>query len=58
VIEQAKGTLMLVYSLGAVVAFDLLRRRSQETNVKLRRLARQIVRAVDDGGDAAAPAAN
>jgi AmiR/NasT family two-component response regulator len=50
--------LMLVYSLGAVAAFDLLRRRSQETNVKLRRLARQIVRAVDDGGDAAAPAAN
>jgi AmiR/NasT family two-component response regulator len=58
VIEQAKGMLVLVYSLGAVTAFDLLRRRSQETNVKLRRLARQIVRAVDDGGDAAAPAAN
>jgi AmiR/NasT family two-component response regulator len=50
--------LMLVYGLGAVAAFDLLSRRSQETNVTLRRLARQIVRAVDDGGDAAAPAAN
>jgi AmiR/NasT family two-component response regulator len=58
VIEQAKGMLMLVYGLGAVAAFDLLRRRSQETDAKLRRLARQIVRAVDDGGDAAAPAAN
>jgi AmiR/NasT family two-component response regulator len=58
VIEQAKGMLMLAYGLGAVAAFDLLRWRSQETNVKLRRLARQIVRAVDDGGDAAAPAAN
>jgi aryl carrier-like protein len=43
VIEQAKGMLMLVYGLDAVAAFDLLKWRSQESNVKLRRLAQQIV---------------
>jgi aryl carrier-like protein len=84
VIEQAKGMLMLVYGLDPVAAFDLLRWRSQESNVKLRRLAQQVVedfsavhdktigsrsafdhllltadvRVVDDGGAAAAPAAN
>jgi ANTAR domain/PAS fold len=84
VIEQAKGMLMLVYGLDAAAAFDLLKWRSQESNVKLRRLAQQIVedfcavrdkaigsrsafdhvlltadvRVVDDGGAAAAPAAN
>jgi hypothetical protein len=84
VIEQAKGMLMLVYGLDAAAAFDLLKWRSQESNVKLRRLAEQIVedfcavrdkaigsraafdhvlltadvRVVDDGGAAAAPAAN
>ncbi|HWF68075.1 MAG TPA: PAS and ANTAR domain-containing protein [Mycobacterium sp.] len=43
VIEQAKGMLMLVYGLDPAAAFDLLRWRSQESNVKLRRLAQQIV---------------
>jgi ANTAR domain/PAS fold len=43
VIEQAKGMLMLVYGLDAVAAFDLLKWRSQESNVKVRRLAYQIV---------------
>jgi hypothetical protein len=43
-IEQAKGMLMLVYGLDdPAVAFDLLRWRSQETNTKLRLLARQVV---------------
>jgi ANTAR domain/PAS fold len=42
VIEQAKGMLMLIYGLDAVAAFDLLKWRSQESNVKLRRLAEQI----------------
>jgi hypothetical protein len=42
VIEQAKGMLMLVYRITADTAFDLLRWRSQETNVKLRILAEQI----------------
>ena len=43
VIEQAKGMLMLVYGLDAVAAFDLLKWRSQESNIKLRQLAGQIV---------------
>jgi len=41
-IDQAKGMLMLVYSIDADAAFDLLRWRSQESNVKLRDLAQQI----------------
>jgi hypothetical protein len=43
VIEQAKGMLMLVYGLDEDAAFDLLRWRSQSSNVKLRRLAEIIV---------------
>ena len=43
VIEQAKGMLMVVYGISAEAAFDLLRWRSQEANVKLRRLAEQVV---------------
>ncbi len=43
VIEQAKGMLMLVYRIDADMAFELLRWRSQETNVKLRVLAEQII---------------
>jgi hypothetical protein len=53
VIEQAKGMLMLVYGLDDDAAFDLLRWRSQSSNVKLRRLAEKIVedfRAVRDDG--------
>ncbi|MGX1811953.1 PAS and ANTAR domain-containing protein [Nocardia sp. NPDC055321] len=42
-IEQAKGALMLVYGLTPDQAFRLLRWRSQETNVKLRTLAAQLV---------------
>ena len=42
-IEQAKGILMLVYRIQADAAFDLLRWRSQETNVKLRKLAEQLI---------------
>jgi ANTAR domain/PAS fold len=41
-IEQAKGMLMVVYRLDAESAFELLRWRSQEANVKLRLLAEQI----------------
>lgn len=43
VIEQAKGMLMVVYGLTADAAFDLLRWRSQEANVKLRLLAEQVL---------------
>jgi PAS domain S-box-containing protein len=49
-IEQVKGILMLVYRIQADAAFDLLKWRSQETNVKLRALAEQLiadVRALD-----------
>ena len=41
-IEQAKGMLMLVYRISADSAFELLKWRSQESNVKLRTLAEQI----------------
>lgn len=43
VIEQAKGMLMLVYGLTAERAFELLKWRSQTSNVKLRVLAEQLV---------------
>ncbi|VFA93496.1 ANTAR domain [Nocardia farcinica] len=43
-IEQAKGVLTVVYGISADQAFSVLRWRSQETNVKLRELAAQLVR--------------
>jgi hypothetical protein len=43
VIEQAKGVLMAVYRVSADQAFGVLRWRSQETNTKLRALARQLI---------------
>jgi hypothetical protein len=43
VIEQAKGVLMAVYRVSAEQAFGVLRWRSQETNVKLRALAKQLI---------------
>jgi PAS domain S-box-containing protein len=43
VIEQAKGMLMAIYGIDVHAAFDLLKWRSQESNVKLRPLAEQIV---------------
>ncbi len=43
VIEQAKGVLMVVYGINAEQAFRVLQWRSQETNIKLRTLARQLV---------------
>ncbi|OBB01263.1 antitermination regulator [Mycobacteriaceae bacterium 1482268.1] len=49
-IEQAKGILMLIYRIQADAAFHLLKWRSQETNVKVRVLAEQLiadVRALD-----------
>jgi hypothetical protein len=42
-IEQAKGALMAVYRVSADQAFRVLQWRSQETNIKLRALARQLV---------------
>ena len=43
VIGQAKGMLMMVYNIDDAAAFELLRWRSQEANVKLARLAEQVV---------------
>jgi transcriptional regulator with GAF, ATPase, and Fis domain len=43
VVEQAKGILMAQRRITAEAAFDVLRERSQHSNVKLRDIARQIV---------------
>jgi len=45
-INQAIGMLMLAHGLSADEAFEVLARRSQETNVKLRDLAAQFVKDV------------
>lgn len=42
-IEQIKGVLMYVYRISADQAFRVLQWRSQETNTKLRALAKQLV---------------
>jgi hypothetical protein len=41
-VEQTKGMLMLVYGMNEYDAFDVLRWLSQQNNVRLRPLARQI----------------
>ncbi|NNM48221.1 GAF and ANTAR domain-containing protein [Knoellia koreensis] len=43
VIEQAKGVLMARHGINEKVAFELLRRQSQEQNLKVRLLAAQLV---------------
>lgn len=43
IIEQVKGILRMVYGIDSDAAFGLLRWRSQETNVKLRVLAEQLM---------------
>lgn len=43
IIEQAKGMLMATYALNADSAFQVLRWRSQELNVKLYRVAEMLV---------------
>lgn len=42
-IEQAKGMLMLIYRIDSDAAFELLRWRSQECNIKLRTLAEGLI---------------
>ena len=49
-IEQAKGALMLTYGLDDAAAFELLRRYSQQVNVKVRDVAAQLVDAFAAGG--------
>jgi anti-anti-sigma factor len=43
VIEEAKGMLMQDFKLSAEQAFDVLKKLSQDTNVKLRELAAHVV---------------
>ena len=50
VIEQAKGILMHEHRFNADAAFQVLRKRSTDTNVKLRVLAQQLVDEVSHGG--------
>ena len=44
VIEQAKGMLMLVYGVDADEAFHVLRKQSQDHNVKLNLVAEQVTK--------------
>ncbi|WP_109526003.1 MULTISPECIES: ANTAR domain-containing protein [Nocardia] len=50
VIEQAKGAVMLVYSVDADQAFAILRVASQDANVKLRQLAAAVVAELPEVG--------
>lgn len=43
VIEQAKGLMMGIYGISADQAFGVLKWRSQETNTKVRTLAKQLL---------------
>jgi len=52
VIEQAKGIIMVQQRCGPEEAFDLLRRASQRTNVKVHVLAARIVEQIAFGGNA------
>lgn len=49
-IEQAKGVVMLVYSVDAEQAFTILRAASQDTNVKVREIATSVVAELPDLG--------
>ena len=51
VIEQAKGIVMAQQGCGPDEAFDVLRRISQQTNVKLHALAAQIVEHIAASGN-------
>lgn len=55
VIEQAKGVLMLSQRLGPEDAFQVLRRCSQATNVKVRDLAGDVVAEAAQTGELPAP---
>ncbi|HET6627623.1 MAG TPA: ANTAR domain-containing protein [Nocardioidaceae bacterium] len=49
-IEQVKGALMALYAVDAEDAFELLRHYSQETNIKVREVARLLSTAVSTDG--------
>lgn len=44
IIEQAKGMIMFVYGIDAEDAFAVLRKQSQDHNVKIRLLAEQVTK--------------
>ena len=43
-IEQTKGMLMFVYGIDADAAFEILRKQSQQHNVKLRLITEQMLK--------------
>lgn len=49
VIEQAKGVIMGRQGVDETTAFELLRQRSQHTNVKVRTVAAELVRSATNG---------
>jgi AmiR/NasT family two-component response regulator len=55
VIEQAKGVLMAQAGCPPDEAFDILRRASQRTNIKVRELAADIVERASNGGARPSP---
>lgn len=52
VIDKAVGALMLRYGVTDDAAFDLLRRWSQTSNIKVRTIANTLIHAVCQGDDA------
>lgn len=55
VIEQAKGVIMALRGIPEYQAFEVLRRTSQDRNVKVRALAEQVIAGVVDGTDGLRP---
>ncbi|NHA68831.1 GAF and ANTAR domain-containing protein [Phycicoccus flavus] len=54
-IEQAKGVIMALRGVGEHDAFEILRKTSQDRNVKVRLLAEQVVKGVVHGSDGLRP---
>lgn len=52
-IEQAKGMLMALHGIDADAAFNMLRRESQDKNVRLHVVARDLVKRLSEPGPAA-----
>ena len=48
-IEQAKGVLIAAYGVNADDAFSILRQRSQDSNIKVKDIAAQLVAALSGG---------
>ncbi len=49
VVEQAKGVIMTAYGVSADDAFTLLVQRSQDTNIKVKDIATQLIEALSEG---------